>query len=115
MLLLSLSMMMLLMISVSNLLSSNFESIITNICLSPIGLLFENLTCEDPLEEDVHMRNLDRRHYEPEPVPAPVPVPVAAPMPVPVPVALPVPVLFVGEEMDVGKSLLYHSKYIMSY
>lgn len=115
MLLLSLSMMMLLMVSVSNLLSSNFENIITNICVSPIGLLFENLTCEDPLEEDVHMRNLDRRHYEPEPVPAPVPVPVAAPMPVPVPVALPVPVLFVGEEMDVGKSLLYHSKYIMSY
>lgn len=71
-----------------------------------------HLLCDDPFDEDVHMRNVDRRDSEPEPVPEPVPV--AMPVQVPVPELVPVPVLESIDAMELGKSY-YILHVIQSY
>ncbi|CDS10901.1 hypothetical protein LRAMOSA11387 [Lichtheimia ramosa] len=61
--------------------------------IDELCFFFVHLSCDDPFDEDVHMRILDRRDSEPEPVPVAMPVPVPMPVQVPVPEPVPVPVL----------------------
>lgn len=73
-----------------------------------------HLSCDDPFDEDVHMRILDRRDSEPEPVPVAMPVPVPMPVQVPVPEPVPVPVLESIDAMELSKSY-YILHVIQSY